>query len=77
MHVGYEQRAEYALREVLGNDYLSRDTSLVTFRPWLDVPTDSGWIEHQPIPRVAIVIEGEASKLAPVLEALDRMREAL
>jgi hypothetical protein len=38
MHVGYEDRAERALRDRLGDDYLNRRVTRVSYRPWVDVP---------------------------------------
>lgn len=71
MHAGYEDRAERALRETLGDDYLRRRVSRVTYRPWVDVPNDAtGTIEHQAIPRVALIIEGEAEDVRKAIVAL-------
>lgn len=68
MHVGYEHRAERALRDCLGDDYLNRKVSRVTYCPWVDVVNEAtGAIEHQPIPRVAVIIEGEAKDVAKFL----------
>ena len=72
LHVGYENRAERALRDCLGDDYLNRKVSRVMYRPWVDVPNDvTGAIEHQPIPRMAVVIEGEADEVAKLLAVIE------
>lgn len=72
MHFGYEDRAERALRETLGDDYLNRKVSRVMYRPWVDVPNETtGAIEHQPIPRMAVVIEGEADEVAKLLAVIE------
>jgi len=64
LHFGYEDRAESALHDTLGDDYMSRRLSVVSFVPWVDVVHDgTGVIEHQPIQRMAIVLEGERSAI--------------
>ena len=64
MHFGYDDRAKSALRETLGDDYMTRRFSFVSFRPWVDVVHDAtGVIEHQPVERMAIVLEGERSEV--------------
>ncbi len=72
LHFGYEDRAREALRECLGDDFLDRRVSRIVYRPWMDVPNeDTGVIEHQSIPRIAVVIEGEADEVAKMLARLE------
>lgn len=81
LHCGYERHTDEALRQLLGDGFFGQEIAAVTLRPWIEVPGAHGTLEHRPLERVAVVIEGDVGVVAEVLgdgfrERLDRFTAA-
>ena len=58
-HFGYADAQELAIRELLGDDYMTHDLSVTYSKAWIDIPTRTGTIDTHPTGRSVLVVEGE------------------